>query len=221
LVSLERPFLLRLSTDDAWTEQESAMIPAGTAHELDPQQGWCAVIYSEIYAPCWELMQPAPGQSPLEALNAVRGLKDALLRLVQSSTADTDVINELGQALRGSLGPEPHSFNRMQLALRKQLREQDDLNLTALATAMQLSPSRVQHLFLKELGVSYKRLQHWVRFRAAMRKLGNMGSLTDAALEGGFSDSSHFSNAFKAMFGLSARDAGLARGGFRLWHCPW
>ncbi|MEN8720377.1 MAG: AraC family transcriptional regulator [Oceanococcaceae bacterium] len=197
------------------------MIPAGTAHELDPQMGWCAVIYSDIYAPYWQAMQPTPGLAPLADLANLDAVQHALRKLITPETPEAELINDLGAALEHSLGTPPRQFNRMQLALRHQLREQDDLNLNELAAAMQLSPSRVQHLFLNELGVSYKRVQHWVRFRAAMRKLGNTGSLTEAALDGGFSDSSHFSNAFKTMFGVSARDAGIAGRGFRLWQSPW
>lgn len=221
LVALEKPFLLRMGPDQEWKAHESTLISAGTPHELDPQKGWCAVIYSDIYAPRWQAMQPAPRQPPPEFLQASHELKTSLSRLVQAETLNTDLITELGNALENSLGTAPQQFNRMQLALRDQIREHDDLDLNDLASAMHLSPSRVQHLFLNDLGVSYKRLQHWVRFRGATRRLEEMSTLTEAALEYGFSDSSHFSNAFKAMFGVSAREAGIAHGAPRFWQTPW
>lgn len=221
LVALEKPFLLRMKPGQEWKAHESTLISAGTPHELDPQKGWCAVIYSDIYAPRWQAMQPAPGQSPPAHLNASDELKSSLNRLVQAEALNTELINELGHVLEKSLGTTPQQFNRMQLALRDQVREHDDLDLNDLASAMHLSPSRVQHLLLNDLGVSYKRLQHWVRFRGATRKLEAMSTLTEVALESGFSDSSHFSNAFKAMFGVSAREAGISHGAPRFWQTPW
>ncbi|CAN0605694.1 unnamed protein product [Ectocarpus sp. 12 AP-2014] len=38
LVALEKPLMLRTGADQHWSEYESTLIPAGTAHELDPQQ---------------------------------------------------------------------------------------------------------------------------------------------------------------------------------------
>lgn len=221
LVALEKPFLLKAEPEKTWKSYESTLIAAGTAHELNPQNGWCAVIYSDIYAPCWQAMQPAPGQRPIENLSACHELKAALERLIQVEEPHAELIYKLGRALENSLGTAPQHLNRMQLALKNHLCEHNDLNLDELASAMSLSTSRVQHLFLSELGISYKRLQHWVRFRGAMSQFENLNSLTDVALECGFSDSSHFSNAFKSMFGVSARDAGIARLDARFWQIPW
>lgn len=217
LVALEKPLMLRTGADQHWSEYESTLIPAGTAHELDPQQGWCAVIYSDIHVPRWQAMQPCPGQPPLKGLAECDGLKSSLQKLIQAQTLDADLQNQLSAALTKSLGTAPKNFNRMQQALRAHLQEHGELNLNALASHMNLSSSRVQHLLMQDLGLSYKRLQHWVRFRSAMQEIENMRSLTEAALEWGFSDSSHFSNAFRTMFGISAREAGITGDRLRLW----
>lgn len=221
LVALEKPFLLKIESEQIWKTYESTLIAAGTAHELNPQNGWCAVIYSDIYAPRWQAMQPAPGQPPIERLAACHELKAVLEGLIRVDEPHAELIRRLGNALEKSLGATPQHSNRMQQALKNHLQENNDLNLDELASSMHLSTSRVQHLFLSELGVSYKRLQHWVRFRGAMRQFEKLNSLTDAALECGFSDSSHFSNAFKSMFGVSARDAGISLSDARFWQTPW
>ena len=220
LVALEKPLMLRAGADLHWSEYESTLIPAGTAHELDPQRGWCAVVYSDIYAPRWQAMQPCPGQPPLKALTACHKLKSSLQKLIQAQTFDVDLEKELSNALEESLGTAPKTFNRMQQALRGHLQEHNELDLNALASNLNLSPSRVQHLLMRDLGLSYKRLQHWIRFRSAMRELENMRSLTETALEWGFSDSSHFSNAFRTTFGISAREAGITGDNLRLWPFP-
>ena len=218
LVALDRPLLLRLSGGD-WMDHGSALIPAGTRHELDPQQARCAVMYADIHAPCWQAMQP--GQNPLSELPLDAALRSCLIEVAESATWTPELEHQLGTRLMASLGTPSTARSRLQIALEDYLQQSPDLTLDGLAARMQLSTSRVQHLFLKELGVSYKRVQHWVRFRGAIQAMGQWGTLTDAALEGGFSDSSHFSNAFRSMFGVSARGAGILQGSFRLWTTPW
>lgn len=220
LVALEKPLMLKMGANLHWTEYESTLIPAGTAHELDPQGGWCAVVYSDIYAPRWQAMQPCPGQLPLKCLTAYRKLRGSLQRLIQAQTFDVGLQKELSNALEKSLGTAPKTFNRMQQALRGYLQDHSELDLDAFASHMNLSPSRVQHLLIRELGLSYKRLQHWTRFQSAMGDLENMRSLTEMALELGFSDSSHFSNTFRTTFGISAREAGITGNDLRLWPFP-
>ncbi|MCI0354202.1 MAG: helix-turn-helix domain-containing protein, partial [Acidobacteria bacterium] len=76
--------------------------------------------------------------------------------------------------------------------------------LPAMAAAAGLSPSRLQHLFLAETGVPLRRFRQWVRFRWMLGRIAAGASLTTAALDAGFANSSHFSHSFKAMFGVSA-----------------
>jgi AraC-like DNA-binding protein len=61
----------------------------------------------------------------------------------------------------------------------------------------------LQHLFLAETGVPLRRFRIWLRFRRALERIGAGASLTTAALDAGFASSTHFSHAFKAMFGVS------------------
>ncbi|WP_421717296.1 helix-turn-helix domain-containing protein [Algiphilus sp.] len=218
LVALDRPLLLRLS-GGGWIEHGSALIPAGTRHELDPQQARFAVVYADIHAPCWQAMQP--GQNLLSELPHSTALRNCLIEVAESAAWIPALEHQLATSLMASLGTPSTARSRLQIALDDYLQPSADLTLDGLAAHMQLSTRRVQHLFLKELGVSYKRVQHWVRFRGAIQAMGQWGTLTDAALEGGFSDSSHFSNAFRSMFGVSARGAGILQGSFRLWTTPW
>nr|MBV6628673.1 helix-turn-helix transcriptional regulator [Oceanococcus sp. HetDA_MAG_MS8] len=218
LVALDRPMLIREPEGD-WVEHFSALIPAGTRHELDPQQGRCAVIYSDVHSPCWQAMQPL--QSAQASLPHIDALKGALTAVAESQAWTSALEQGLDRTLRNTLGPTPDTQSRLQAALSEHLQHCQDLRLEDLAARMNLSTSRVQHLFLRELGVGFKRVQHWARFRIAVQAVGQLGTLTDAALEGGFSDSSHFSTAFRSMFGISARDAGIIQGGFRLWTTPW
>jgi hypothetical protein len=68
---------------------------------------------------------------------------------------------------------------------------------------------------LKETtGVPFRRYRVWTRMGAAVRALAGGTPLTDAALDAGFSSSSHFSAAFREMFGMTP--SRLARAGLRI-----
>jgi AraC-like DNA-binding protein len=67
-----------------------------------------------------------------------------------------------------------------------------------------LSPSRFRARFQAEVGLPFRRYRMWRRMAIVMRAVAQRGSLTNAAIEAGFSSSAHLSSAFKRMFGLSA-----------------
>jgi AraC-like DNA-binding protein len=67
-----------------------------------------------------------------------------------------------------------------------------------------LSPSRFLHLFKSCTGVPYRQVQLWNRLRQSVPYLQHQ-SITQTAHQFGFTDSSHYSRAFKNMFGLTPR----------------
>ena len=72
-----------------------------------------------------------------------------------------------------------------------------------LAGALGLSESRFLHLFAEETHVPFRRYRLWTRLRAAARSALLGASLTDAALEAGFSDQAHLSRTFWSVFGVT------------------
>ena len=72
-----------------------------------------------------------------------------------------------------------------------------------LASGVQLSGSRFNHLFRAEMGVSLRSYRVWSQVRLAMAALTVSPRLTDAALQGDFSDSAHFSRMFRQTFGMT------------------
>jgi AraC-like DNA-binding protein len=86
--------------------------------------------------------------------------------------------------------------------------------LTSMARYVHLSPSRFLHLFKETTGVPFRRYRVWTRMGAAVRALAAGVSLTEAALDAGFSSSAHFSAAFREMFGLAP--SRLARANLRI-----
>jgi AraC-like DNA-binding protein len=84
--------------------------------------------------------------------------------------------------------------------------------VSSLAAAVQLSPSRLVHLFNEQMGVSLRRYVLWLRLRRVVFCLGTGRTLTDASHEAGFADSAHLCRTFKSMFGLSISSLFRSRG---------
>lgn len=89
----------------------------------------------------------------------------------------------------------------------------EEHSLASVAAEAKLSESRYLHLFKQATGVPFRRYRQWIRIGAATRAIARGQSLTEAALAAGFASSSHFSFAFKEMFGMAP--SGLARMGLR------
>jgi AraC-like DNA-binding protein len=66
-----------------------------------------------------------------------------------------------------------------------------------------VSPTRLTHVFTREVGIPFRRFVLWTRMKqvAASTQAGH--DLTRAAADAGFSDSAHLSRTFRRMFGIS------------------
>lgn len=89
------------------------------------------------------------------------------------------------------------SLDRIQEALPELL------SVSELAIQAGLSEYRFMHLFKDQVGIPVRRYTLWARMQKAAFLLQDGRSLTEAAHEAGFSDSSHMSRSFKEMFGIS------------------
>lgn len=79
-------------------------------------------------------------------------------------------------------------------------------NISKAAEQAGLSVPRFQHVFKDIAGTPFRRYRLWKRMAVVVRALNTGQSLTDAALEAGFSSSAHLSSAFRAMFGIKPSD---------------
>jgi AraC-like DNA-binding protein len=78
----------------------------------------------------------------------------------------------------------------------------ESVSVEDLAFSVDLSSTRLMHLFKKEVGMPVRRFVLWARLRGAVNALQDEASLTDAAHAMGFSDSAHLSRTFSQMFGI-------------------
>jgi AraC-like DNA-binding protein len=179
----------------------SALVDTGVEHVFDPCGEKVATMYLEPDSPEARSLRPhfaALGGvifDPAVAVQA-RSSMDAYLRSFDLSS--------LLQLECPAFAPLDSRVAQSLVALR-QPGDPDGLAVgrDAAAAAAHLSASRFNHLFRAEMGVSFRSYRVWSQVRAAMVALGTNPTLTRAALEAGFVDSSHFSRMFRQTFGMT------------------
>jgi AraC-like DNA-binding protein len=111
--------------------------------------------------------------------------------------------NELIEAATGSGAPFPVD-ERIVVATRT-LHSPGGIetNAATLASAAGLSLSRFLHLFVAQTGTGVRCYRRWARMILVAEVIAGGGDLTRAAADAGFATPSHFSVAFRRMFGLT------------------
>jgi AraC-like DNA-binding protein len=75
------------------------------------------------------------------------------------------------------------------------------LEVGELASIAGLSRGRLSHLFTEVVGIDLRRYRLWLKISMAMSLIRAGKTLTNAAHSAGFTDSAHFSNAIKEVYG--------------------
>lgn len=82
----------------------------------------------------------------------------------------------------------------------------ESINLENIAEVMLLSSERARHLFAQQTGSPFSQYLLWKRIKQVIiSTLQDELSLTEAALNCGFADQSHFTRTFKKTFGMSPK----------------
>lgn len=197
-LGLDHPFeLSRLGkADGKILSTRQALIPAGARHHLRTRGRMLFLYVDALSADLDCLSTSAQADAGLIVERA-----EALL-----AASDTQAVLAGLQALLAALGiPAGASCSA---ALADTIRAIDERpqafpRLALAARHAGLSPSHFQHQLKAITGVPFRRYRLLRRMAVVMRSLDTGRSLTEAALEAGFSSSAHLSTAFRDLFGLS------------------
>lgn len=84
--------------------------------------------------------------------------------------------------------------------------EEKNISVTEVASIACLSESRFMHLFKEEVKIPLRQFLAWIRMIEAIKLLVRGKTLTEAAMESGFTDLPHMHKTFKHFFGVKISD---------------
>ena len=146
--------------------------------------------------------QKIAGLSARKASEFIGKLKNEL-----KGEQDSNEIFSITQQFLHSLSytKETKIFDDRILEVLKLLNQQNDvpIRINDLASKVFISPNRLIHLFTDQVGIPIRKYILWKKLLIALQEIIITKNITQAALEGGFSDAPHFNRTFKRMFGLN------------------
>ncbi|MDS4026952.1 MAG: AraC family transcriptional regulator [Candidatus Contendobacter sp.] len=208
-LGIDKPFRLMESESNVWQECRSVLVPPGCLNELQIGGAVMAILFLEPESPDYLTIQNAMLEGEWQCLYGLVHETEALAALHEIWERQPDATTT--HALLNRLIPRSAAEERQQSLdhrIQRVIRlMKEDLthsySMTELAEYVNLSPTRLVHLFKEEVGVPIRRFRQWHRMRVVAALVAKGDTLTDAALGAGFADSSHFSRAFRNMFGIT------------------
>lgn len=197
VLGLQAPFGLTL-LDRRPTRPERArvaLVPPGAMHHLETS-GAMAFVYLDPLSDDHLRVRAADWADPALVARAAASIGAG------SCLAAPELVRRIGACIQ----PAPPEGHRSALAgVIRRINDEPGCfpSVHDAARAAGFSGSHFQRAFREATGVPFRRYRLWRRMGAAARSIGAGASLTQAALEAGFSSSAHFSSGFRAMFGIS------------------
>lgn len=180
-LGIDAPFVLTIGRSRL--RLRSTLIPARTRHHIDAGTSRMVFFYNL-----------APAHSP--ARPQLRALLTHL-----TGPPDPSILRDLivGAVPAGPPDPRVRSVIRTLFADPAAPHSAADA-----AAAVGLSPSRFLHLFTEHTGTSFRRYRMWARLVRFGECVAVGSDFTRAAADAGFASPSHFSDTFRAVFGITA-----------------
>jgi AraC-like DNA-binding protein len=197
-----------------WGVYRAVIIESDQAHQFDGSGGWCALLLLDQTSKIGKYLRKEIlcGNNFRELdMGPINPFIDVLLGYCGHAVSCSDaqeVFNNILRALTSNaLTIEP--LNKRVVDIIKMLRELPEKRIKAadLAKKINLSESRLAHIFKEETGVPIRQFLLWLRLNDAVKLIINGSSYTDAAYEAGFADAAHLTRSYKKMFGLTLSHA--------------
>ncbi len=206
---LEGTVRFRRSQSTEWVEYPGAVIAPDLPHAFEaPGRVVANILFEPECAAGRALIERYgdEGIAPLAADDVAR-LVAPLAAAYAADASDSELILLARAAIADLSGtpPSPGATDPRVLKAIEHIRSHIDepISLSSLASAVNLSPSRLRHLFVTETGVSCKSYILWERLNVALA-LGFGGTpWTEAAHAANFADSAHLSRTCRRMFGMA------------------
>jgi AraC family transcriptional regulator len=215
------------SAENQLTPKSLAYVPAGEAHSnVFGTQG--ADVFVMAIDPAWignrlDLLSPETEKPRIAPAGLFTGMALRIYREFQSPDTLSDLIVEgsflelLGRWMRQDVHQHrgaPPWLRRVKALLHDSFRE--PLSLTQVALAAGVHPSHVAREFHRAYGVTMGEYQRKLRVESVAQQLAQPGkigaSLTDLALDAGFSSHAHMASVFNRVIGMTPSQYRKAHG---------
>jgi len=187
----------------------AVLIPAGMEHVI---RMWGDVAMRSLYFPV-SVPAAAFGRT-CRVISVSPLLRELILRVAQMAALDSRVagearlmgvlMDEIDTArIEPLLLPLPSDARALTAATCVLTNPADDATAGALGRACGLSSRTLERLFRAETGMPFGVWRQKAKLLESVRVLGAGGSVTDAAVESGYSSVSAYISAFKQTFGCT------------------
>ena len=202
------PLHLRRGVDPVWTAYRACLVPGSLRHAFDGSGRTSATIFVDPETPEGRALQAQAAPNEITRLDSADAR--AAAGLIFGVWADSHDCARLAPAAReavrrlaGTTAPPGATDPRVVGAIEL-IRQRLDgrVTLTSLAKDLHVSPSRLRHLFVEEVGLPFRTYVLWQRLQRVLNGIGTE-NLTHAALAAGFADSAHMTRTFHRMLGLT------------------
>ena len=188
----------------------AVLIPASTLHSI---RMWGEVAMRSLYFPA-DAAAPVFGVAACRVISVSALLRELILRIADLAALDSRVpaearlmsvlTDELARAdVEPLLLPLPSDERALRAAEWILKDPADGVTATALARRCGLSTRTLERLFRADTGMPFGLWRQKARLLESVRALVEGGSVTDAALESGYSSVSAYIAAFKQTFGCT------------------
>lgn len=181
---------------------QGVLIPSGIPHSLETHAQPILVFLYDCTS------DTAAQITAVQEINAAVCEKISALYFAFERSGQTEGYGEFEQALSTLLGftsrPCQWKDGRILSAMDYiRTHAAQKLSCAEVAQTVFLSPSRFSHLFKAHLGMTFAAYVVYQRILLAYAHVLRGSSITEAALEAGFSDSAHFADVNRRIFGAS------------------
>jgi AraC-like DNA-binding protein len=197
-LGVESSFILRCPEFEDHTVR-SVLVPARSRHQILSDEGLMMFAYFDPGGACGrECRRRMAGAEHGFGFN--HDAETDLIRLCRTQSPDpAKLLDCAARPVVGAIDPRIAAAIDM---TRAQPARSDPA--AELARKVGLSRSYFLRLFTAQTGTSFRRYRMWARMLYVVQQISSGYDLTGAAIEAGFASSSHFSDTFNRMFGLTA-----------------
>ncbi|TGK34446.1 AraC family transcriptional regulator [Leptospira gomenensis] len=182
-----------------WIRCRSAMAPPGTPSAIRFSGTYSVILFYEPNSselPNLTSEKESPSRSGVilhlkkekELLNSIETLIDSNRKEDIPKLLENICIPPIRRS-------KPKPWNHRLLPVMRLILQDPDENFSIeeMSQKVGLSPSRLAHLFKDEIGIPIRLFRTWFRLKTAILFIKNGASITEAAVNAGFYDSSHSS----------------------------